>query len=93
MGAVAMLGADCVIVTDDNPRDEVPAQIAADIMAGINRSQGVRYIANRQLAICTALSEASKDDMVLIAGKGHENYQEMGGVRVPFSDITAVLEC
>ncbi len=93
MGAVAMLGADCVIVTDDNPRDEVPAQIAADIMAGINRSQGVRYIANRQLAICTALSEASKNDMVLIAGKGHENYQEMGGVRVPFSDITAVLEC
>jgi UDP-N-acetylmuramoyl-L-alanyl-D-glutamate--2,6-diaminopimelate ligase len=93
MGAVAVLGADRVIVTDDNPRDELPSAIAEEIMSGINKAGAAHYIANRQQAICAAIEGAGAQDVVLIAGKGHEDYQEIAGVRLPFSDVEAVTVC
>jgi len=93
MGAVAVMGADEVLITDDNPRDEVPEAIAEEIMSGINKPNQAIYIAGRELAICYALNHASAADVVLIAGKGHENYQEVAGMRFPFSDIEVVSKC
>jgi UDP-N-acetylmuramoyl-L-alanyl-D-glutamate--2,6-diaminopimelate ligase len=94
MGAVAVLGADVVIVTDDNPRDELPSAIADDVFSGINKPNVARYIPDRQTAICTAIAEAGKTGLVLIAGKGHETYQEIAaGVRLHFSDSEVIKQC
>jgi len=71
-------------VTTDNPRSEVPAQILADITAG---APGAAVIEAREEAIRAAIAEAGARDIVLIAGKGHEDYQEVLGVRRPFSDV------
>jgi UDP-N-acetylmuramoyl-L-alanyl-D-glutamate--2,6-diaminopimelate ligase len=86
MAAVAAAGSDTVVVTSDNPRDEIPASIIADIVAGFS---GGNYdvIEDRAAAIAYAISNASAGDVVLLAGKGHENYQEVMGKRLPFSDI------
>jgi UDP-N-acetylmuramoyl-L-alanyl-D-glutamate--2,6-diaminopimelate ligase len=83
MGEVAARGADAVILTSDNPRDEAPGAILADIARG---APGARTIEDRAEAIRTALAEADARDVVLIAGKGHETYQEIAGRRLPFSD-------
>ena len=85
MGAVAAALADRVIVTSDNPRHEDPAAIIADILAGM--PPGQTALTDRAEAIRTAVSEAAAGDVVLIAGKGHEDYQEVQGVRYPFSDV------
>jgi UDP-N-acetylmuramoyl-L-alanyl-D-glutamate--2,6-diaminopimelate ligase len=85
MGAVADELADRIIVTDDNPRSENPGSITAGITNGI-KSHEVRVIHDRGEAIATALNEAAPIDMVLIAGKGHEDYQIYGEVRRSFSD-------
>jgi len=85
MGAVADELADRVIVTDDNPRTEQPESITGAIAAAIRRRE-VRIINDRREAIRTALSEAHAGDLVLIAGKGHEEYQIYGDSRNPFSD-------
>jgi UDP-N-acetylmuramoyl-L-alanyl-D-glutamate--2,6-diaminopimelate ligase len=85
MGAVADELADRVILTDDNPRTEAPATITADIATAIKR-RPLRIINDRREAIRTALSEAGSADLVLIAGKGHEDYQIYGERRMPFSD-------
>ncbi len=85
MGAVADELADRVILTDDNPRSEEPAAITAGIAAAITRRRP-RIINDRREAIRTALSEAAAGDLVLIAGKGHEDYQIYGERRLPFSD-------
>ena len=85
MGAVADELADHVIVTDDNPRTEKPELITAAIVAAMHR-RDVRVINDRREAIRTALSEARPEDVVLIAGKGHEDYQIYGERRTPFSD-------
>jgi UDP-N-acetylmuramoyl-L-alanyl-D-glutamate--2,6-diaminopimelate ligase len=90
MGAVADDLADQIIVTDDNPRSENPRSITLGIMAGIT-SHTARVINDRSEAIATALTEASAGDMVLIAGKGHEDYQIYGEVRRSFSDRTEAL--
>jgi UDP-N-acetylmuramoyl-L-alanyl-D-glutamate--2,6-diaminopimelate ligase len=87
MGAVADDLADQIIVTDDNPRSENPRSITLAITAGI-KSHAVRVINDRGEAIATALNEAAAGDMVLIAGKGHEDYQIYGDVRRSFSDRT-----
>lgn len=84
MGEVASALADQVVVTSDNPRHEDPAKIAADILAGMPPGQTV--ILEREAAIQTAIAAASAEDIVLIAGKGHETYQEIAGERRPFSD-------
>ncbi|MFN3593849.1 MAG: bifunctional UDP-N-acetylmuramoyl-L-alanyl-D-glutamate--2,6-diaminopimelate ligase MurE/UDP-N-acetylmuramoyl-tripeptide--D-alanyl-D-alanine ligase MurF [Thiobacillaceae bacterium] len=85
MGACAAALADRVIVTSDNPRFEDPAAIIADILAGM--PPGQTAITDRAEAIRTAVTEAATGDVVLIAGKGHEDYQEIHGVRHPFSDV------
>jgi UDP-N-acetylmuramoyl-L-alanyl-D-glutamate--2,6-diaminopimelate ligase len=84
MGAVAARNADHVIVTSDNPRGEDPAAIIADIVAGIPGAHEV--VADRRAAIERALGMARAGDIVLLAGKGHETYQEVAGRRLPFSD-------
>ena len=84
MGAIAAKLSGRVVVTTDNPRSEVPAQILADITAG---APGAAVIEAREEAIRAAIAEAGARDIVLIAGKGHEDYQEVLGVRRPFSDV------
>ena len=85
MGAIADQLADQIIVTDDNPRSEDPQAIAQAIVSGIT-SHPPRVIHDRAQAIATALDEASPLDVVLIAGKGHEDYQIYGETRRSFSD-------
>jgi UDP-N-acetylmuramoyl-L-alanyl-D-glutamate--2,6-diaminopimelate ligase len=85
MGAIAADLADQIIVTDDNPRSENPKDITAAIVGGI-QSRKVRVIHDRGEAIATALKEAQPIDLVLIAGKGHEDYQIYGDSRRYFSD-------
>ena len=87
MGAIAERDADRVFVTSDNPRDERPAAILAQILAGVAGHQDVAVIEDRAEAIATAIAEARAGDVVLLAGKGHEDYQEIGGRRRPFSDV------
>jgi UDP-N-acetylmuramoyl-L-alanyl-D-glutamate--2,6-diaminopimelate ligase len=84
MGAIADALADQIIVTDDNPRSENPQAITRAITGGITRD--VRVIHDRGEAIATALKEARAGDIVLIAGKGHEDYQIYGDTRRSFSD-------
>lgn len=79
--------ADGVWVTDDNPRSEDPAQILADIRAGFRAPEQVRFVPGRGAAIAALIAAAQADDVILLAGKGHEDYQEIAGVRQPFSDI------
>ncbi len=93
MGAVAEQYADRVIVTSDNPRHENPQDIMAQILAGMARPQRVAQIEDRGAAIRAALTGASKNDLVLIAGKGHEETQQVGDLRIVFSDRGFVAEC
>ncbi|MGH8310008.1 MAG: Mur ligase family protein [Steroidobacteraceae bacterium] len=86
MGAIAAELADEIILTDDNPRTEDPQQIIAAIIEGIPSGESVRVLRERARAISTALGEAGADDIVLIAGKGHEDYQIYGAASQPFSD-------
>ena len=84
--------ADSVIVTSDNPRDEDPAAIIGEIVAGMGPAAAVTVEADRRAAIALAVSRASRDDVILVAGKGHEAYQEIAGRRLSFSDRAIVLE-
>jgi UDP-N-acetylmuramoyl-L-alanyl-D-glutamate--2,6-diaminopimelate ligase len=93
MGRIAARGADTLVVTDDNPRTEDPQQIATAIMQGVTAAGGnahARVIHDRAQAIRTALAGADAGDAVLVAGKGHEEYQLIGGERRPFSDAKVV---
>jgi len=92
MGAIADELADHIIVTDDNPRSEDPQSICSAIVSGIVRHPS-RVIHDRGAAIATALKEAETPDMVLIAGKGHEDYQIYGNERRSFSDRREALRC
>lgn len=87
MGAIAARGADHVVITSDNPRDEVPAHILAQILAGVTGHDEVDVIEDRREAIHGAVREARAGDVILLAGKGHEDYQEIAGVKRPFSDL------
>jgi UDP-N-acetylmuramoyl-L-alanyl-D-glutamate--2,6-diaminopimelate ligase len=89
MAAIAEAGADLVIVTDDNPRGEDGDAIVADILKGFSRPDAALVQRDRAAAIARAIGTAGASDIVLIAGKGHEPYQEIAGVRHPFDD-TAV---
>lgn len=86
MGKIAADLADRVVVTSDNPRTEDPAQILKDVVAGIERTTGVEVIADRAQAIAHAISIAVPGDGVLIAGKGHEDYQILGTEKIHFDD-------
>ena len=87
MGAVAQHHADRVVVTSDNPRSEDPAAILHQILQGAIAGNTVRAEPDRAAAIALAIAEAAPADVVLIAGKGHEDTQETAGVRLPFSDM------
>ena len=86
MGAAAQAGADTVVVTSDNPRLELPETIIEDICRGLTPAGAVHVEADRARAIRAAIEQADAHDVVLIAGKGHEDYQDAGGVKTPFSD-------
>ena len=86
MGAVAERLADRVVLTSDNPRHETPAAILDDIAAGLSSRDAARIVVDRRTAIALAVAEADARDVLLIAGKGHEDYQEVAGTRLPFSD-------
>lgn len=90
MGAVAQRLADRAIITDDNPRSESSDQIVNEILAGIDDATKVHVERDRAKAIEVAIGAAEVDDLVLIAGKGHEDYQEVSGQRRPFSDVEQV---
>ncbi|MFE8072774.1 UDP-N-acetylmuramoyl-L-alanyl-D-glutamate--2,6-diaminopimelate ligase [Marinobacteraceae bacterium S3BR75-40.1] len=90
MGRVAEQRADQVVVTDDNPRSEDPATIVRDILQGLEAPQKVQVIHDRRRAIEQVGARAGAGDIVLVAGKGHEDYQERNGERTPFSDIEVV---
>ena len=85
MGAIAQQYADRVVVTNDNPRDELASTIIEQILAGMDEPVLVEM--DRAVAIDFAIANASAGDCVLIAGKGHEDYQLLGDSRIPFSDI------
>jgi UDP-N-acetylmuramoyl-L-alanyl-D-glutamate--2,6-diaminopimelate ligase len=89
MGAVAVKSSDIVIVTDDNPRSEVAATIRAEVMAG---AIGAMEIGDRREAIAYAISIAKAEDIVLIAGKGHEQGQIVGDKVLPFDDVQVARE-
>ena len=86
MGAIAERLADVTIVTDDNPRSEDGDAIVAQIVAGYARPERARVERDRERAIALALALATPGDAVLIAGKGHEAYQEVRGAKHPFDD-------
>lgn len=90
MGAVAARLADAVIVTDDNPRSEDPAAIRRAILSG---APGAREVAGRREAIDAAIDDAGADDIVLLAGKGHEQGQIVGDRILPFDDVAVAREC
>ena len=94
MAEVACEHSDKVIFTSDNPRSEDPAQIIKDMEAGVGAAARRKYISivDRKEAIKTAISLASKEDIILVAGKGHEKYQEIKGVRNHFDDKEVVRE-
>jgi UDP-N-acetylmuramoyl-L-alanyl-D-glutamate--2,6-diaminopimelate ligase len=89
MGEAATRLADCVFVTSDNPRGEKPRAIIDQIIARAHPNYRVEV--DRATAIYLALHEARTEDVVLIAGKGHETYQEIAGSRVPFSDAEVAV--
>lgn len=87
MAAVAQRLADRVIVTDDNPRGEDGNAIVADILSGFSAGFSVQVQRDRATAISAAISSADNSDVLLVAGKGHETYQEIAGVKYPFDDL------
>jgi UDP-N-acetylmuramoyl-L-alanyl-D-glutamate--2,6-diaminopimelate ligase len=88
MAEVACEHSDKVIFTSDNPRSEDPAQIIKDMEAGVGSAARRKYISivDRREAIKTAINLANKEDIILIAGKGHEKYQDIKGVKNHFDD-------
>ncbi|MCW8952797.1 MAG: UDP-N-acetylmuramoyl-L-alanyl-D-glutamate--2,6-diaminopimelate ligase [Rhodospirillales bacterium] len=89
MGAVAAERADAIIVTDDNPRSEDPAEIRAQIVAAC---PGAQEIGDRARAIATAMAALGSDDLLLVAGKGHETGQIIGNATLPFDDAVVVRD-
>lgn len=92
MGECAVRLADKVIITDDNPRFEQSADIIEDIVSGCDDSYKISVISDREQAIRAAIMQAVAGDCVIIAGKGHEDYQEINGIKLPFSDSVCVLQ-
>ncbi|KEY60364.1 UDP-N-acetylmuramoyl-L-alanyl-D-glutamate--2,6-diaminopimelate ligase [Serratia sp. DD3] len=90
MGAIAEQFADRVVVTDDNPRTEEPQSIINDILAGLLDAGRVQVIHGRAEAVTSAIMQAKQQDVVLVAGKGHEDYQLVGNRRLDYSDRTTV---
>ncbi|MDR1848196.1 MAG: UDP-N-acetylmuramoyl-L-alanyl-D-glutamate--2,6-diaminopimelate ligase [Bacteroidales bacterium] len=92
MSAIAQKFSNLIIITSDNPRYENPEDIIADMLKGFNRLDNVLTILERASAIKTACTIATKGDIVLIAGKGHETYQEINGIKHHFDDKEEILK-
>jgi UDP-N-acetylmuramoyl-L-alanyl-D-glutamate--2,6-diaminopimelate ligase len=96
MGAIAARNADQVVLTSDNPRSEDPLAIITDTLEGVlgeaQAGQEPQVIVDRRAAIAAAIAGAAAGDVVLIAGKGHEDYQESAGRRIPFLDAAVAAE-
>ncbi len=92
MASVAEQLADHIVVTDDNPRGESAARIREQILAGFTERATVDEVGDRGQAILHAVHQASPEDVVLVAGKGHEAYQEIDGVRHAFQDDEQVRD-
>ena len=94
MAVEAVKGSSRVILTSDNPRNEEPQDIINDMLAGLNDEQKKRVISivDRKEAIRTACALAQKGDVILVAGKGHEDYQEIKGVKHHFDDKEIIKE-
>ena len=90
MGEIAEKYADHLIVTDDNPRNEEGDNIVHHILSGMNNQRVASVIRDRAKAIAFAISNANPRDVVLIAGKGHETYQDVSGIKNIFSDSKQV---
>lgn len=90
MGAIAEQFADVVVITDDNPRSEEPAAIVEDILSGLLDPGRARAVPGRAQAVTHAVMQAGADDIVLVAGKGHEDYQIIGNRRLDYSDRDTV---
>jgi UDP-N-acetylmuramyl-tripeptide synthetase len=90
--AHAAESADHIVVTNDNPRDEAPEVIAKQIMAGFTASRSVRLQLHRLLAVKETITQAKAEDVILLAGKGHEAYQEIAGTKHAYSDVAAVRQ-
>jgi len=91
MGRAAELLADDVFITSDNPRDESAARIIEDVIAGLENPDRATVEPDRAVAIQKAIKNCRPGDIVLVAGKGHETWQEIGGRKIPFSDESAIL--
>lgn len=87
MAAAAEQGADSVWLTSDNPRYEDPQKIISDTLEGFAAPEQIQVQVDRRLAIEESIAQAQGADLVLLAGKGHENYQEINGERLAFSDV------
>jgi UDP-N-acetylmuramoyl-L-alanyl-D-glutamate--2,6-diaminopimelate ligase len=86
MAAMAARWADRIVLTSDNPRSEDPKKILKEMAAGLPKGASVQVLENRSEAIRTAVLSATAGDVVLVAGKGHEEFQEIRGEKLPFSD-------
>jgi UDP-N-acetylmuramyl-tripeptide synthetase len=87
MAAAAERGANTVVVTSDNPRSEQPEAIIAQIVSGFASASRAKVQPNRALAIVQAVQQAQPEDVIVLAGKGHEDYQDIAGTKHPFSDV------
>jgi UDP-N-acetylmuramoyl-L-alanyl-D-glutamate--2,6-diaminopimelate ligase len=92
MGKIVSELADKLVVTDDNPRGEKSMEIIEQILAGCHKQADIHIEADRKLAIEYAIIDSALDDMVLIAGKGHEKFQEVAGVKTPFNDNEIAMQ-
>ena len=92
IGKIASENADSIILTNDNPRSESPEKIIDDILGGIKVENDVQIILDRKYAIETAVKTLGEDEVLLIAGKGHETTQTIGDQIFQFSDIEVALD-
>ena len=93
MGEIAQHLGDRIVITSDNPRFEDPGQIIDQILTGIkSKSNNVCVKPERREAIAYAVQNSNPGDIILIAGKGHEDYQEVKGVKYPFDDLKIIQE-
>lgn len=93
MGEISSQYADLTIVTSDNPRDEKPEDIIADILTGVKKADGEYVtIPDRKEAIRYAILNAREGDVIVLAGKGHEDYQEIRGVKYPMDERVLIRE-
>ena len=91
MGKIASANANSIVITNDNPRSEKPEKICDDILAGIKVENDVQVILDRKKAITSAVQTLGEDEVLLIAGKGHEEIQIIGSERLAFSDYEVVI--